>query len=137
MVLIMSQDMSLVIEKHFKSLPDPRRKTANQRHKFIDILVIAICGIICGADGWVAVEKFGKAFDAWFRRFLELPSVLPSHDTFTDVFAKFSPKKFEACFISWTESISERFDGEVVSIDGKTEQSSHDIRSNQKAIHRP
>jgi len=133
----MSQDMSLVIEKHFKSLPDPRRKTANQRHKFIDILVIAICGTICGADGWVAVEKFGKAKEDWFRGFLELPNGILIHDTFTDVFAKFSPKKFEACFMSWTESISELFDGEVVSIDGKTLRRSHDKSNNQKTIHRP
>ena len=125
----MSQDMSLVIEKHFKSLPDPRRKTANQRHKFIDILVIAICGIICGADGWVAIEKFGLAKEDWFRCFLELPNGIPSHDTFTDVFAKLSPKKFEACFMSWTESISELFDGEVVSVDGKTLRRSHDANS--------
>lgn len=62
----MSQELSKAIEEHFKSLPDPRRKTKNQRHKFLDILVIAICGVICGADGWVAVEKFGKAKEEWF-----------------------------------------------------------------------
>jgi len=56
----MSQDISKVIEEHFKSLKDPRRKTANQRHKLIDILIRAICAIICGANGWVSVEKFGK-----------------------------------------------------------------------------
>jgi len=58
----MSQELIIAVEEHFKSLPDPRRKTANQRHKFIDVLVIAICGaIICGADGWVAIEKI------WYR----------------------------------------------------------------------
>ena len=116
----MSQELSKAIEEHFKSLTDPRRKTANQRHKFVDILVIAICGIICGADSWVAVEKFGKAKENWFRFFLELPNGIPSHDTFTDVFAKLSPKQFETCFNSWAESISELFDGEIVSVDGKT-----------------
>ncbi len=67
-LLIMSQDLTRVIEEHFKSLPDPRRKTLNLRHKFIDILVIAICAIICGADSWVAVEKFGKAKVSRFFR---------------------------------------------------------------------
>ena len=131
----MSQELSKAIEEHFKSLPDPRRKTANQRHKFVDILVIAICGIICGANGWVAVEKFGKAKEDWFRSFLELPNGIPSHDTFTDLFAKLSPRQFEACFMSWVESISELFEGEVVSIDGKTLRRSHDMSSDKKVIH--
>lgn len=134
-LLIMSQDLTRVIEEHFKSLPDPRRKTMNLRHKFIDILVIAICAIICGADSWVAVETFGKAKEDWFRSFLELPSGIPSHDTFNDVFRKLASKKFEACFISWTESISELFEGEIVSIDGKTLRRSHDARYDKKAIH--
>lgn len=131
----MSQDLTRVIEEHFKSLPDPRRKNANLRHKFIDILVIAICAIICGADSWVAVEEFGKAKEDWFRGFLELPNGIPSHDTFTDVFRKLASKKFESCFISWTESISELFDGEVVGVDGKTLRRSHDSSSDKKAIH--
>jgi len=87
----MSQDLTRVIEKHFKSLPDPRRVTMNLRHKLIDILVIAICAIICGADSWVAVAEFGKAKEQWFRTFLELPNGIPSHDTFTNV-------KRQACF---------------------------------------
>ncbi|OAD19042.1 transposase IS4 family protein [Candidatus Thiomargarita nelsonii] len=131
----MSQNLTKVIEEHFESLPDPRRKTANQRHKFIDILIIAICAIICGADSWVAVEKFGKAKKEWFRGFLELPNGVPSHDTFTDVFRKLASRKFEASFTSWTESISELFDGEVVAVDGKTLRRSHETSSNKKAIH--
>jgi len=65
----MSQDLTRVIEEHFKSLPDPRRRTMNLRHNFIEILNIAICAIICGADSWVAVEEFGKAKEDWFSRF--------------------------------------------------------------------
>jgi predicted transposase YbfD/YdcC len=131
----MSQELIIAVEEHFKSLPDPRRKTANQRHKFIDILVIAICGAICGADGWVAIEKFGEAKEEWFRSFLELPNGIPSHDTFTDIFAKLSPKRFESGFISWVNSISQLFDGEVVAVDGKTLRRSHDKIHNKKAIH--
>jgi len=83
----------------------------------------------------VAVEAFGNASVEWFRGFLELPNGSTEHDTFTDVFAKLSPRKFEACFMSWAESISELFDGEIVSVDGKTGQSSHDMSSDKKAIH--
>ncbi len=132
---MMSQALSKTIEEHFKSLQDPRRRTVNQRHKFVDILVIAICGIICGANGWVAVEKFGNAKQEWFKKFLELPNGIPSHDTFTDIFAKLSPKQFEASFMSWVDSISELFEGEIVSIDGKTLRRSHDRSHAQKAIH--
>jgi predicted transposase YbfD/YdcC len=131
----MSQALSKAIEEHFKFLTDPRRKTKNQRHKFVDILVIAICGVICGANGWVAVEKFAKAKQDWFKKFLELPNGIPSHDTFTDVFTKLSPNQFEVCFKSWVESISELFDGEIINVDGKTLRRSHDLSSDKKAIH--
>jgi len=107
----------------------------NLRHKFIDILIIAICGIICGADSWVAVAEFGRAKEQWFKTFLELPNGIPSHDTFTNVFRKLASKEFEVCFRSWTESLSEVFAGQVVSIDGKTLRRSHDRSSDTKAIH--
>jgi len=108
----------------------------NLRHKFFDILIIAICAIICGAaDGWVAVEQFGKAKEDWFRGFLELPNGSTEHDTFTNVFRKLASGKFEVCFMSWTESISELFDGEVVAVDGKTLRRSHDASFDKKAIH--
>ncbi len=90
---MMSQDLTTVIEAHFESLPDPRRATMNLRHKFLDILVIAICAIICGADSWVAVAEFGRAKEHWFRTFLELPNGIPSHDTFTNVCLKAEFKK--------------------------------------------
>lgn len=131
----MSQNLTRVIEEHFESLPDPRRRTMNLRHNFIDILIIAICAIICSADSWVAVEEFGIAKEAWFRSFLELPNGIPSHDTFTNVFRKLASKQFEVCFTSWTESISEIFDGEVVAVDGKTLRRSHDASFDKKAIH--
>lgn len=124
----MSQDLTRVIEEHFNSLPDPRRRTMNLRHNFLDILIIAIGAIIGGADSWVAVEAFGKAKEDWFRRFLELPNGIPSHDTFTNVFRKLASKPFEVCFLSWTESISEVSDGKVVRVDGKTIRRSFDTR---------
>ena len=80
------------IESHFASLPYPRTGPA-QRHNFIDILVIAICAIICGADGWVAVEAFGKAKYDWMKSLLQLPNGVPSHDTFTRVFRALNPQQ--------------------------------------------
>jgi len=67
-------------------LKDPRIDR-RKRHKLLDIVVISIYAVICGADGWVAVETFGKARQAWFERFLELPNGIPSHDTFGRVFS--------------------------------------------------
>jgi hypothetical protein len=83
----------------------------------------------------VAVEEFGKAIDAWFRCFLELPNGRTEHDTFTDVFRKLSSRQFEACFTSWTEAISKIIEFDMVSVDGKTLRRSHDVSSDKKAIH--
>lgn len=123
------------IETHFKSLPDPRRQTMNMRHKFLDILVIAISGVICGANNWVNVATFGNAKEKWFRTFLELPNGIPSHDTFTDVFAKLSPEHFQQCFTAWMSDLVSLFPGEVVAIDGKTLRRSYDAQDSRAAIH--
>jgi len=131
----MGQQFSRSIETHFSELHDPRRQTLNRRHKFIDILVIAICGVICGANDWVAVATFGKAKEDWLRTFLELPNGLPSHDTFTDVFTKLSPDQFRECFVSWVSSIVTLFPGEIVAIDGKTLRHSYDAQDSRAAIH--
>ena len=79
------------IAKHFAELPDPRTGNA-KAHIFLEILIIAICAVICGADGWSDVELFGKNKKEWLRTFLKLPKGIPSHDTFGRVFAKIKPK---------------------------------------------
>ena len=81
------------IAKHFEGLPDPRSGNA-KAHIFLEILIIAICAVICGADGWSDIELFGKKKKAWLQTFLELPKGIPSHDTFGRVFAKLKPEKF-------------------------------------------
>ena len=118
---------------HFSVLLDPRieKKT---RHNLIDIIALAISAVICGADEWTSIEEFGKAKEEWFRQFLELPSGIPSHDTFGRVFSLISPEQFQDCFISWTRAICKELKG-VVAIDGKTLRRSHDRRSNKDAIH--
>jgi len=131
----MASKLVQTVEEHFSDLADPRRETENKLHYFIDILIIAICGAICGANDWVAIARFGKAKEAWFRQFLELPNGIPSHDTFNDVFAKISPDRFQQCFISWVGSIAHLLPGEVIAIDGKTLRRSHDRTSGKPPIH--
>jgi hypothetical protein len=91
---------------HFKVLPDPRCPV-NRRHTLGDIIVLSIAAVLCGADGWVEIEQFAHAKEAWFRQFLSLENGIPSHDTFGRVFALLDPKAFEACFRSWVASISD------------------------------
>ena len=115
----MTQPPNATILDHFADLDDPRVERT-RRHKLVDIIAIAICATICGADSWVHVELFGKGKLEWFQTFLELPGGIPSHDTFGDVFARLDPAQFQNCFVSWTQAIAELLPGEVVAIDGKT-----------------
>ncbi|GLI35193.1 ISAs1 family transposase [Desulforhabdus amnigena] len=121
--------------EHFSELEDPRKHTKKIRHKLIDILVIAICGTICGADDWMGISDFGKAKFKWLRTFLDLPNGIPSHDTFGRVFSLIRPEKFQECFVSWIQSVVQICEGEIVPIDGKTLRRSHDSKSNTAAIH--
>ncbi len=118
---------------HFAPLEDPR-VTGRSQHKLIDILVIAICGVICGADDWVAIAGFGEAKEDWFREFLELPNGIPSHDTFGRTFSLLSPEAFQESFTSWIRSLTGVFEG-LIAIDGKTLRRSHDRRAGKAAIH--
>ena len=77
-----------------------------KRHQWLDIITIAICAVICGADSWVHVEMFGKNKEDWFRTFLDLPHGIPSHDTFGDVFSRLDPDRFQECFMEWSRSVA-------------------------------
>jgi predicted transposase YbfD/YdcC len=105
------------ILRFFRDVPDPRAK--NVIHKLHDILVIAICGVICGADGWAEVEEFGNSKLAWFGTFLDLPNGVPSHDTFGRVFARLDPDAFERRFTAWASSLAGASGGRLIAIDGK------------------
>ena len=122
------------IMEYFEALEDPRIDRC-KRHQLLDIITIAICAVICGADSWVYVEMFGKSKEAWFRTFLDLPNGVPSHDTFGDVFARLDPDRFQECFQEWSQGVAELLPGEVVAIDGKTLRRSHDKRAGKQAIH--
>ena len=122
------------IQKHFAPLEDPRilLKTS---HKLIDIIVIAICAVICGADTWTQIEEFGKVRREWLKDFLQLPNGIPSHDTFGRVFSIISAKLFHSCFQRWIQEVFEITAGQVIPIDGKTARRSHNKRASKPAIH--
>jgi predicted transposase YbfD/YdcC len=131
---VMEEPQSAALLEYFKELADPRIER-HKEHKLIDILVIAICAILCGANDWVAVETFGKAKREWFERFLALEHGIPSHDTFGRVFALVLPTALQACFLRWIQAVAEVTAGQVVAIDGKTLRHSYDRRSAKAAIH--
>jgi predicted transposase YbfD/YdcC len=103
--------------RFFQDLPDPRG--CNAIHKLHDMIVIAVLAVICGADGWVQVQTFGRAKKKWLGTFLDLPHGIPSHDTFGRVFARLAPDAFERCFMAWMKALIELCGGKLVAIDGK------------------
>jgi predicted transposase YbfD/YdcC len=129
----METDFSASIGKHFANLEDPRIDRT-KRHSLLDILVIAICAVICGADNWEEVQLFGEAKEKWFKTFLELPNGIPSHDTFWRVFARLDPQQFQESFVNWISSVAEVTRGQVIAIDGKTLRRSHDRALGRGAI---
>jgi predicted transposase YbfD/YdcC len=106
------------ITAHFAALPDPRVERTRE-HQLLDILTIALCAVICGADGFVGMVTFAEAKERWLRGFLALPGGLPSHDTFGRVFAALDPAAFQACFLTWVRAMAPGTAGQVVPIDGK------------------
>ncbi len=105
---------------HFSKLEDPRVTNHNTRHKFIDILVLAFVGILCGCDDWEDVVDFCEIKIHLFQDFLELPHGIPSHDTFSRVFSMIDGHHFEEIFIEWMKEVYTKTQGEVVALDGKT-----------------
>jgi predicted transposase YbfD/YdcC len=122
------------IGEHFSKVSDPRIERT-KRHKLIDIICLAICAVICGADNWVDVENFGHQKLAWLQSFLELPNEIPSHDTFGRVFALMNPEEFQKSFLEWVQTVSRLTQGQVIAIDGKQLRGSHDQSSGKRAIY--
>lgn len=121
------------IEEHFKELTDPRRREVV--YPLMNIVVIAICAVICGADDFVAIAAFGNKKRQWLSRFLDLRSGIPSHDRFNAILAAIKPAEFEKCLLSWITALQDITDGQVIAIDGKTLRRSFDVASGKAAIH--
>src|SRR4051812_46463071 len=107
------------IAKHFVKMTDPRKGTLRY-HKFMDILVIGICAVTCGADDYESIADFGQAKVEWFASFLELPNGIPAHDTFWRVFEALNPEQFQHCFLQWMAAVRKLISREVIALDGKT-----------------
>ncbi|MCL6751483.1 ISAs1 family transposase, partial [Nostoc sp. CCCryo 231-06] len=130
----MTANLDDTILKYFSDLEDPRIERTKQ-HQLLDIVAIAILGVISGADSWVAIETYGQSKREWLATFLALPNGIPSHDTIARVFASLNPEAFEQCFHRWVRSITEAVGAQVIPIDGKTVRQSFDRNGGQKAIH--
>jgi predicted transposase YbfD/YdcC len=128
----MSSTLSLV--HHFAPLTDPRVRRC-RRHQLLDIISIAICGVICGCKSWGEIALYGRQKTEWLHTFLELPNGIPSKDTFRRMFARLKPTAFQACFRSWMNALSATLGVKQIAIDGKTVRRSHDRGSGKAALH--
>ncbi len=125
--------LSARVQDHFRSLPDPRRLRVV--YPLINVVMIAVCAVICGADDFVAIAEFGRQKKKWFAKFLDLSAGIPSHDRFNAILAAIKPAEFEKCLLSWITDLQEITTGQVVAIDGKTLRRSYDTTSGKAAIH--
>ena len=112
----------LLLAQHFASLPDPRVERT-KKHLLSDILLIALCATMAGANSWQEVERFGWVRLPWLQQFLELPNGIPSHDTFRRVFARIDPQAFNRCVAAWMQGLCETVGLRHVAIDGKANRS--------------
>lgn len=122
------------LKEHFSSLDDPRAQHSVE-HLLLDIVLITICAVICGADTWVEIENYGIAKQEWLKTFLELPNGIPSHDTFERMFARLRPEQLQQCFLSWVQAVFNITDGQLINLDGKTLRGSYERGGKQGMIH--
>jgi predicted transposase YbfD/YdcC len=130
----MADTVNASIAEHFRTLEDPRIERT-KKHLLLDILVIALCTLLTGGEGFQDMELFGKSKQAWLQTFLALPHGIPSHDTFGRVFARLNPEHFQACFLSWTRAVAQLTQGALVSLDGKTVKASFDRATASSPLH--
>src|SRR5271165_2414205 len=128
-----SSQKSVQLQDHFADLTDPRRRETV--YPLINVVMIAVCAVICGADDFVAIAEFGGQKKKWFAKFLDLRAGIPSHDRFNAILAAIKPSEFEKCLLSWITDLQEITTGQVVAIDGKTLRRSYDTTSGKAAIH--
>lgn len=124
---------SAAIQEHFAELTDPRRREGT--YPLINIVVIAVCAVVCGADDFVAIAEYGRLKKKFLQKFLDLSAGIPSHDRFNAILGAIRPAEFEKCLLSWITALHEISGGQVIAIDGKTLRRSFDAASNKAAIH--
>lgn len=124
----------VAIREKFSKLTDPRIERT-KLHSLSDMVVIALCAAICGANSWADVERFGKAKIDWLLRFLDLPNSIPSHDTFSRVFARLDTNEFLTCLHNWLRSLGLALKEKHVAIDGKTLRRSFDKAAGKSPLH--
>jgi predicted transposase YbfD/YdcC len=122
------------VVRYFRPLRDPRRAHLRQ-HRLIDLVVIALCAVICGANDWQQVVTFATHRRAWLETFLALPNGIPSHDTFERVFDRLDPQAFQACFRRWVEALAHQLGLGQIAIDGKTLRHSGNGPKGWKPLH--
>src|ERR687884_951002 len=130
----MADTVNASIVEHFRTLEDPRMERT-KKHLLLDILVIALCTLLSGGEGFQDMELFGKSKRTWLQTFLALPHGIPSHDTFGRVFARLNPRRFQECFLSWTQAVAQLTQGTLVSLDGKTVKASFDRATAASPLH--
>jgi predicted transposase YbfD/YdcC len=108
----------LTLVTHFSIIPD-YRETHNKRHLLVEILVMAVCGAICGANAFTEIAVIANEKKEWFQTFLTLPAGIPSHDTFNRVLARINPKAMQRCFITWVQATFPHLDTQQLALDGK------------------
>ena len=130
----MSTTVNASIVAQFQTLEDPRIERA-KKHRLLDILVIAVCTLLTGGEGFQDMELFGKSKLQWLQTFLALPHGIPSHDTFGRVFARLNPQRFHLCFLAWTQAVAQLTQGALISLDGKTVKASWDRATASSPLH--
>lgn len=126
--------MNSLFVECFTDLQDPRIERT-KKHLLLDIIAMAFCGIISGAQSWEEIEDFGEMHKNWFAKFLELPNGIPSHDTISRIFSALEPKAVQDCSIRWLKKIKNLMPETVIPIDGKTLRRSGCKSKCQKALH--
>jgi len=125
--------VSARIEDHFADLSDPRRREVT--YPLINIVTIALCAVVCGADDFVSIAEYGEKKKKWLAQFLDLSAGIPSHDRFNAILGALNPAEFEKCLLSWITALHEITEGQLVAIDGKMLRRSFDAASSKAAIH--
>lgn len=127
--------METKLHQYFRQLPDPRINR-NKKHLLIDIIILSILAVICGAESWDSIELFGKTKKHFLSKILRLPNGIPSHDTINRVFSMIRSDKFEEIFSRWVDSLREKgFSNEIIALDGKTVRGSKDSFHEKSPIH--